>query len=390
MAQRFGTPGDDLLLGTPENDLLIGQDGNDRLDGGPGADQMLGGNGNDTYVVDSLQDTIIEGSDSGIDWVITSVSLRLPTNFENLTLSGTTPLDGAGNDLNNILIGNDAANILLGGLGDDTLRGFGGADVLVGEAGSDRLEGGLGDDTYIVDPRDVIVENPRSGTKDTVRTQYSFSLTRAPNVERLELLPAGNGAPGGITGNGNSLHNEIFGNSLNNRLLGQVGNDLLVGGDGLDRLDGGVGNDTLEGGNGRDTLNGESGNDVLSSGAGNDLLLGGSGSDQFVFATGKPFSSATFGIDTLQDFSLREDVIVLSKRSFTALVSRRGWGFSNRAEFAVVANDTLVGSSSGKIVYSLRSGGLFYNRDGVGSLAGTRFATIAGQPLLTPNNIYVL
>ena len=59
------------------------------LDGGPGADTMSGGKGNDTYVVDNTADKVLESSGQGVDHVVSTVRYTLPSNVENLTLSGT-------------------------------------------------------------------------------------------------------------------------------------------------------------------------------------------------------------------------------------------------------------------------------------------------------------
>ena len=74
--------------------------GNDLLDGGTGDREVDGGDGNDTYVVDA-DDTIDEtapGSD-GTDTVRSSADgYTLPAGVENITLTGTAPLDATGND----------------------------------------------------------------------------------------------------------------------------------------------------------------------------------------------------------------------------------------------------------------------------------------------------
>ncbi|MEZ5960028.1 MAG: hypothetical protein R3C30_06320 [Hyphomonadaceae bacterium] len=46
----------------------------------------------------------------GIDTVISSVTRNLTANLENLTLTGSANINGAGNALNNVVIGNDGAN----------------------------------------------------------------------------------------------------------------------------------------------------------------------------------------------------------------------------------------------------------------------------------------
>jgi Ca2+-binding RTX toxin-like protein len=132
-----GNDGDDILSGGAGNDTLSGGNGNDTLDGGAGSDTMTGGAGDDLYLVDASGDRITENSNQGIDTVDSSITLTLGNNFENLTLLGTSAINGTGNSLDNILIGNAAANSLSGGTGNDTLSGGGGNDQLTGGNGAD-------------------------------------------------------------------------------------------------------------------------------------------------------------------------------------------------------------------------------------------------------------
>ena len=92
---------------------------------------LEGGTGNDTYVVYAATDQVIENAGEGTDTVRTSVSLALPDNVENLTLTGAAAIDGTGNNLANAITGNSGANVIIGG---------GGADVLSGAAGADRFK----------------------------------------------------------------------------------------------------------------------------------------------------------------------------------------------------------------------------------------------------------
>ena len=119
-------------------------------------DTMIGGLGDDTYYVRSLKDVLIENSNGGKDTVVSSFSYTLQANFENLTLTGSGDLTGAGNAADNMIIGNNGKNALSGGVGNDTLDGGAGndtldggdgADSLIGGAGDDNLAGGYGDDT---------------------------------------------------------------------------------------------------------------------------------------------------------------------------------------------------------------------------------------------------
>ena len=152
--QILGGAGNDLLLGETGNDTLAGGAGDDSLNGGAGQDHMMGSTGDDTYVLDSLQDQVIELQGEGIDTVKTTVSYHLGEHLENLSLIGQA-VEAIGNDLDNQIKGNGIANLLSGltgndylhgGAGDDLLLGGEGADVLIGGDGNDTLEGGAGRD----------------------------------------------------------------------------------------------------------------------------------------------------------------------------------------------------------------------------------------------------
>jgi len=151
-----GDDGDDFLNGSGGNDQLFGGSGNDVLGGVSGNDTLIGGDGTDFYIINSLNDVVIESVNEGIDRVQTTIDYTLGINVEQLSLiEGTTAINGIGNSLDNRLFGNSANNTLtglegvdvfFGRSGNDTLIGGDGNDVLLGESGDDFLEGGAGRD----------------------------------------------------------------------------------------------------------------------------------------------------------------------------------------------------------------------------------------------------
>jgi len=253
------------IAGGAGRDEIHGGDGADFLDGGAGVDRLFGGLGNDIYVLDSLNDEIVELTGEGFDTIYSAFTISMPLNVEKLVVTGVQAANVVANALDNWIIGNRAAN------------------TINGSSGADRLSGGPGDDIYLVDNgRDIVVEGARQGT-DTVKSGVSFTL--GSHIENLLL--AGNG----IVGTGNAVANAITGNSLHNRLYGHAGDDRLSGLAGNDRLEGGAGNDVLRGGDGADYLLG---------GAGQDALTGGGGNDTFRFNS-RADSSVT-GPDRIIDF----------------------------------------------------------------------------------------
>ncbi|AEG93875.1 Conserved hypothetical protein [Ramlibacter tataouinensis TTB310] len=255
--------------GNALNNTLTGNQQNNVLDGGAGADTMKGAAGNDTYVVDNIADSVIENAGEGTDTIQSSVTYTLSANAENLTLTGSSAIDGTGNDGANMLTGNTAANVLRGAQGDDTyvvgaldtvielagegadtvrssidytlgdnvenlvltdyaVKGTGNAlaNTLTGSYAYNTLAGGLGDDTYVVSYGDTVVEEAGAGT-DTVRVDTDWTL--GANLENLVL--AGNYA---YSGTGNDLANRLTGSALNNVLDGASGADTMEGGLGSD------------------------------------------------------------------------------------------------------------------------------------------------------------
>jgi len=114
--------------GNSLSNAIYGTSADNLLDGDAGADSMYGGAGNDSYFVDNTGDFVIEYLNEGNDRVYASVNHMLAANVENLSLQGSTDLQGTGNAL---------ANNIFGNAGNNTLDGRAGADQLTGNAGDD-------------------------------------------------------------------------------------------------------------------------------------------------------------------------------------------------------------------------------------------------------------
>jgi len=392
--------------------IIFGNSGNNLLNGAGGADTLRGDGGDDVYIIDDLGDKAVELVGEGTDRVQSSIAYTLLGNVENLTLTGTANINGAGNDLNNAINGNSGNNIL---------NGFGGADI---------MKGGSGDDIYVVDNvLDVAQESSAAGGIDRVQSSVSFTL--GANIETLTLTGSAN-----INGTGNAIVNQLNGNSGNNVLDGKAGADIMRGGDGNDiyivdnagdtaqessaaggtdavqssvsfTLGNNVENLTLTGagvidgtgnslanvltGNGSanvlrglggiDTLGGGNGNDSLHGGLGNDLLTGGGGSDGFYFDTAL---DAATNVDQVADYSVPLDSIFLERVIFNRI-----------ALGALSANAFATGSAAAdaddRIIYDPTTGALYYDADG--SLAGSsqvQFATLATGLAMTASEFTVI
>ena len=211
---------------------------------------------------------------------------------------------------------------------------------------------------------------------------------------------------------GNPWNDNINGTQFNDTLAGQAGNDVLNGLDGNDFLNGGAGNDALNGGNGNDYLHGSSGNDLLRGdngndtlegglgndvldgglgddsligGPGNDTLTGGIGRDRFVFQNPRDG-----GVDTITDFTLWQDLIVVSRNTFSgpeAWRPRLNYG-TLPANFFRLGN-TSTAIVPGTFLYDQSTGNLFF--DSFPNAPGNRvhLATLGSKILLNNQHILV-
>lgn len=392
----LGSDGDDFLYGNAGDDLLVGGAGNDKLYGTGGVDVIFGDDAEGidipalltTYTVPvdgeevSAEIRIVNNWWGGFQAEISitanesvnawDIFLKSKFNIDSIwgavTAGEASWANGVIYDLDNaswngaLAVGQkttigftartgvngiiDAAHIMAGlgiakrisaeALPNESLLGTLG-NTMRGFAGDDTLWGTTLNDTFYVDSTgDNVIETSASNA-DEVITSVSYTL--AANVEKLSTN--GNSA---LALNGNSLNNTIVGNGASN---------------------------TIKGGNGNDTMDG---------GAGKDILLGGSGKDWFVFST-KP--SKTANLDTIKDFSAKDDTIRLENevfRKFTKI------GSLNKAYFVI---GSTAKDANDYILYDKKTGYLRYDADGSGKGAALIFAKMTAGLKLTSGDFVI-
>ncbi|MEQ1955809.1 calcium-binding protein [Mesorhizobium sp. CN2-181] len=312
------------LTGNALHQEITGNAGRNTLkDGGGAADQLRGLGGNDTYLVYAGGTSVIEGSTGGADKVLAAVDFTLAAGQYVEALATT---NGSGTSAID-LTGNALHQTITGNAGVNILSdgGAGNADTMIGLSDNDTYR--------VYNGGDVIQETASQGAADRVMAAVDYRLGAGVHVELLST----NGSSGksGIDLTGNEFAQEIVGNAGDNRLEGREGNDTMRG-------------------------------------------LG--GNDTFVFNTKLGASN----IDTIIDFNVADDRILLSDAIFTKLntgVMLSGYFRANTTGVAQDAND--------HVIYETDTGKLFYDADGLGGAAGIQFAKIGIGLALTNLDFHV-
>lgn len=408
----FGSAAADRLSGGAGDDGLEGGAGDDWLNGGAGRDHLEGGDGRDTAsyagataaVVARLYDGRLGEGDAAGDRYVSIENLEGSSFNDHLY----------GDDKGNKIWGRDGVDALFGMKGDDVLEGGKGADMLFGDRGSDTA-------TY-AESANGVVANLGSGVGtagDAAGDTYNSieNLRGSAHDDRLTGDAAANILRGG---SGNDVLRGQAGDDL---LSGGNGDDLLLGGPGADRLDGGLGIDTVSydgasssvvanlaapSGNKRDAagdvyisienltgtdfndrLTGNSfenlilggdGNDVLNGGDASDRLRGGAGRDSFVFDSAL---DALANVDTILDYSVADDRILLDDAVFTALTAGQGLG-------SAFVNGKAATTANHRLIHDAATGSLSYDADGVGGADAILFARIGAGQAMTASEFLVI
>jgi Ca2+-binding RTX toxin-like protein len=323
---------------------------NDTLVAGAPSDTLVGGSGNDTFIVNSSAVTIQDSFSTSTNTVDSSVNYVLPTNVNNLVLTGTGALSGTANSA---------------------------TDSLISNSGVDTLMGGSGNDTFVINNAGDVVQDTSTTAANSIDAYVSYTLPT--NVNNLFLQGAGN-----LMGSGNGANDFLVGNAGLDTLIAGNGTDTLIAGTGLATLIGGSGNDLFVVDNTNDvvqdtsttaansvqssanftlvtnvnslTLTGtvglsgaaNGGTDTLTSNTGVDTLVGGSGNDTFVINNSGDViqdtsTTATNIAKSAVSYSLAANVNTLTLTGSARLV-----GTANGGNDSITGNsgaDTLVGGS---------------------------------------------
>ena len=277
-------------VGNSLNNIITGNSLANTLDGGLDNDTISGGGGNDFYIIDSINDVVVESASAGTDSVLANTSGYMLAGNAEVLIFGNEVGSGTGNSLANTLIGNASSNTLNGGEGNDSLIG------------------GAGSDYYIIDSlSDMVLEGASAGIDSVLANVTGYTLSG-----NTDVLMLGNAI---ASGTGNSLDNFLIGNSISNSLFGGLGNDSLQGAS--------FGNIAQK--------------DTLTGGEGNDLFILGDGAGCF-YDDGDTLTSGTANFAYIVDFNAAQDKLVLS-----GAVS----------DYTFVASDTGVAGLTGTGFYGL-------------------------------------
>ncbi|HEY9628110.1 MAG TPA: DUF4347 domain-containing protein [Coleofasciculaceae cyanobacterium] len=180
---------------------------------------------------------------------------------------------------------------------------------------------------------------------------------------------------------GTGRNDAIFGRGNNDLLRGRGGNDFLAGGKAKDEVKGDAGNDLLFGGRGNDILVGGTGSDTLIGDFGADRITTGAGRDKVAFDR----LTSSINADTITDFSVKLDVLVVSAQSFGGgLIAGQS---ISKEQFYI--GDRAIGAED-RFIYNRRTGVLSFDADGSGSGKAIAFADLKVGLNLSSQNITVV
>ncbi len=189
----------------------------------------------------------------------------------------------------------------------------------------------LGNDVYNVKTSTAVVLERAGEGNDGVRTTVGYKLAAGVEVETLTAASLRS-----------TTDIQLSGNAFGQRIVGNAGSNLIDGR------------------------------------GGKDVLTGGAGADTFAFTT-----RLGSNVDTITDYSVRDDTMMLENRIFTGLAT--GTLSAGAFTTGVAARD-----AGDRIVYDPATGKIYFDADGAGGAAAVQFATISAGLNLTSADFVVI
>jgi Ca2+-binding RTX toxin-like protein len=218
----LGSNAADSLWGDGGDNIINGGAGFDFIVGGGGSNTLIGGTDGDIYIVQGVNDAVVENEGGGYDIVLAQTDFTLAQGSE---VEALAVISGTGITLT----GNDMQQVLTGGAGDDTINALGGNDLIISGGGTNILVGGNGDDIYYAQGVNDIVTEGSEGGFDVVLAGGNLTLASNSAVEVIAVNTAS-----GVTIVGSDTNQTIQGGSGNDRFVGGLGNDVITGSGGAD------------------------------------------------------------------------------------------------------------------------------------------------------------
>jgi Ca2+-binding RTX toxin-like protein len=144
----------------------------------------------------------------------------------------------------------------------------------------------------------------------------------------------------------------------------------------------------VNGDGGDDRLLGNEGNDELNGGRGRDILEGGSGEDTFSFDSLLfRFGSANGNLDTIRDFSSRDDILAVSASAFGGGLVADEFLVPGRS---FIANGNPAPTTDiGTFLYDTDSGALYWDINGTDPGGQVQVAQLDGAPRIDPGHFHI-
>ena len=345
----------------------------------------------DNQIVDGVRNFLFNEARGGFDLASVNIArgreVGLPTLNEARQLLGLNPYTsfqqiiatpGVAERFASVYESIDDVDLWVGGIAEDAVNGG-----LLGETFnlivSEQFQRSRDGDRffYLNELDDIRVFDPdidSTSLSEIIRENTPEDFIIQDNAFILPYDDRVTGTDWGEMLRGSNQADLIEGLGGDDQLKGKNGSDILFAGDGNDTVQGGNDDDVLYGGSGNDQLLGDYGKDQLLGGDGhdtlkggndNDTLYGGKGADSFLFG-GEGLAFKDLGIDTIKDFQVAEDQILLSKNSFSKLEGDISLEIFDNLDAGSFSNaDLIYIQSKGILIYNANNAASGFGEGGI-------------------------